>query len=332
MNKVFLNVDENATSAELERVIKYNIGRANILRDSIKDLDKAEKLKESLLADKDNSKVSSKLDSEEEQEEQEEYLYYYQILKNELSKCRTNEELTDTVLNNLPSCENKKYSSLVNRIKLEILKEIHELDAMLEDEDVKNDAELSEEILSEKANLYEIISIIEYVQTKGQENKIEESLITENRLIFLETPSGSIYAENDLYSIPEEYYEVFKNLLLSIKDGTFKNAKMFNSAHQTLGGMSEVKDFKTRIVFDRIGKDTYVIISIFTKKCDMDNSYRESLSNRVSYYKKNRDYLVEMLQDNEFIEKNKSIETELLKGLETKNLVKTVKGGSKYDK
>ena len=330
MNKVFLNVDENATSEELERIIKYNMGRANILRDSIKDLDKAEKLKESPLVDKDNSQVSVKLDLEEEEEE--EYLYYYQSLKNELSECRTNEELADAVLNNLPSRENKKYSSLINRIKLEVLKEIHELDTMLEDEDIKNDTELSEEILSEKEKLYEIISIIEYAQTKGQEDKIEELLITENRLIFLETPSGSIYAENDLYSIPEEYYEVFKNLLLSIKDGTFKNAKMFNSSHQTLGGMSEVKDFKTRIVFDRIGKHTYAIISIFTKKCDIDNSYRESLSNRVSYYKKNKNYLVGMLEDNEFIEKNKSIEIELLKGLETKNLVKTVKGGSKYGK
>lgn len=332
MNKVFLNIDENATLEELERVIKYNIGRANILRDNIKELDKAENLKVSQLVEKDNQDVFSELELEEEQEEQEEYLYYYQRLKDELANYSTNEELIDIILNNLPSCENKKYSDIVNRIKLEILKEINELDIMLEDEEVKNDAELNEEILIEKSKLNEIISTINYVQTEGQENKIEKSLISENKLIFLETPRGSIYAENDLYSISEEYYEVFKNLLLSIKNGTFKNAKMFNSTHQTLGGMSEVKDFKTRIVFDRIGNNTYVIISIFTKKCDMDTSYRESLSNRVSYYKKNRNYLVEMLQDNEFIEKNKSIETELLKGLETKNLVKTVKGGSKYDK
>ena len=331
MQNIFLNIDSSTSVDELEKVIKYNIGRASILRDNIKELDRVEQSKAKAIVK--SEMLSSEIEViQDDESEQQEYIYYYHNIQEELKNITSYEETVDAIRNTLPSRENKNYFNIVSRIKLELLKEIHELDIMLTEEEVKSDLKFKQDIDEEKSRLYEIINAINYLQTEKVHEQIEEKTSTDNKLVFLETPSGSIYAENDLYSIPEEYYEVFKNLLLSIKDGTFKNAKMFNSAHQTLGGMSEVKDFKTRIVFDRIGKDTYIIISIFTKKCDMDNSYRESLSNRVSYYKKNRDYLVEMLQDNEFIEKNKSIETELLKGLETKNLVKTIKGGSKYDK
>ena len=46
MYSIFLNIDSNTTTEELEKIVRYNIGKANILRESIKELDKVEVLRE----------------------------------------------------------------------------------------------------------------------------------------------------------------------------------------------------------------------------------------------------------------------------------------------
>lgn len=333
MNKVFLTIDKDTTLEELEKIIKYNIGRASIVRDNIKFLDKAEEIK--------NTSSSSKQDDCEEleitditedidEEKEDEYLYYYHNIIEQLKNDTKHSEILDIILDNLPSCENKNYLNIVNRIKLELLKQIYELDTLLNDDDIKCDIELTNEIVEEKAKIYAVIEAINYVQTEKKESQIEKVLTVDNKLIFLETPGGSIYAESDLYSISEEYYESFMNLLISIKNGTFKNVKMLNGGYKLLVGISEVKDFKTRIIFDQLGKNAYVIIGIFTKKCNTDTNYREFLVNRVSYYRKQKQYLKEMINDEDFVEKNKDIANRVLKGLAEKNLVKTIKG-DKYE-
>lgn len=331
MQNIFLKIDNDTSLEELEKIVKYNIGRANILRDSIKELDKVELQKKEHVPKKVIKHEQIKFESEEDSE-QEEYLYYYYNMQEELAKATNSDQVLEVVINTLPSCEHKKYLNIVSRIKLELLKEIHELDILSEEIDLKEDKDFLKEINIEKTKLFEVIRTVNYVQNNKKEEQVENSIDMNNKLIFLETPTGSIYAENDLYSIPEEYYESFKDLMLSIKNGTFRNVKMLNNNNQTLGGISEVKDFKTRIVFDRIGTDIYVIISIFTKKCDNDSLYRDSLVNRVDFYKKNKPYLIEMSHSEEFISKNRDIETGLLKGLEEKNLVKTLKGGNNHGK
>ena len=190
----------------------------------------------------------------------------------------------------------------------------------------------TEEVNKEKSRIQGYIDTIYYIQTEKKEIQVEKAINTENKLIFLETATGSIYAENDLFSIPEEYYQTFKELLLTIKKGTFKNVRTFSSNHKTLNSISEVKDFKTRVVFERLGKNTYAIIDIFVKKSDNDAGYRTALVNRVDYYKKTKSYLQEMIKDDTFLEKNRKIEENLINGLENKKLIKTGKGGNQSGK
>lgn len=331
MQNIFLNIDSSTSVDELEKVIKYNIGRASILRDNIKELDRVEQSKAKAIVK--SEMLSSEIEViQDDESEQQEYIYYYHNIQEELKNITSYEETVDAIRNTLPSRENKNYFNIVSRIKLELLKEIHELDIMLTEEEVKSDLKFKQDIDEEKSRLYEIINAINYLQTEKVHEQIEEKTSTDNKLVFLETPSGSIYAENDLYSIPEEYYESFAGLLLSIKNGTFKNVKMLNGSHQVICAVSEVKDFKTRVVFDRIDTNTYVIISIFVKKCDIDNAYRTALANRIDYYKKNRSYLAEMAKDSEFMDKNGIIEDKLLTGLAEKNLVKTIKVVNWYGK
>lgn len=331
MQNIFINVSEEATIEELEKVIKYNIGRASILRDNIKELDRVERTKGKSIKISEIPASNTEI-IEDTETEQQEYIYYYHNMQEELKNKTDSKEVITAINSTLPSQENKNYFNIVSRIKLELLKEIHELDTMLTEDEISEDPKFKQDIDEEKRKLYEIIGIINYLQTEKTHEQVERNTSINNKLVFLETPSGSIYAENDLYSIPEEYYESFAGLLQSIKNGTFKNVKMLNGSNQVICAVSEVKDFKTRVVFDRIDTNTYAIISIFVKKCDIDNAYRTSLANRIDYYKKNRPYLVEMAKDSEFMDKNSTIEDKLLTGLKEKNLVKTIKGGNKYGK
>ena len=152
MYDIFLSIDENTELEELEKIVRYNIGKANILREKIKELDKVEMLTEKRGNEIKEIQKEEAVDSEETEEE--EYIYYYRNMKKEIKKATNQEEIIDAILDTLPSCENKSYSSIVNRIKLELLKEIHDLDMMLTEEDTKNDVDLIEEV--NKENMDEV--------------------------------------------------------------------------------------------------------------------------------------------------------------------------------
>ena len=124
MYDIFLSIDENTKLEELEKIVRYNIGKANILREKIKELDKVEMLTEKRSNEIKEIQKEEEVDSEEIEEE--EYIYYYRNMKKEIKKATNQEEIIDAILDTLPSCENKSYSSIVNRIKLELLKEIHQ--------------------------------------------------------------------------------------------------------------------------------------------------------------------------------------------------------------
>lgn len=320
MEKIFLTAENEEN---LEKIIRYNIGKANTIRNELKLLESTIKSSKTKVENR-NSEVDIKTTEMETEEETEEYEYYYSNIMDDLGEklIIDDEELKQILISNLPSTENKKYLNIVNRIKLELLKEIYEYEKFKEEET----DEKCKEMFEKEIDFYKkVLKTIDYILTEELDTSIEKSSKIDNHLIFLKTHSGSIYAENDLLSIKEEYYESFKELLESIKNGTFKNVKMFNKTNRVLGGISEVKGFKTRIVFDRIDKDKYVIINIFIKKSDNDKGYQEFLKTRVDFYKKNKEVIKEQLKDNDYIEENKTIANNLFNGLENKNLVKTIK-------
>ena len=103
-------------------------------------------------------------------------------------------------------------------------------------------------------------------------------------------------------------------MLQSIKDGTFKSVKRFTSGSE-LSGLCEVKDFKVRVVFMRLNKDSYAIISAFVKKSDNDKAYRASLFKKYSDFKLVEDELIDSLSDESFIRLHKTHEEEVFRKL-----------------
>ena len=161
----------------------------------------------------------------------------------------------------------------------EILKEI------MDYEEIKSDSIGEEEIIEETQKLIDLDKRkINYIRNIKENSQSEEE-VRENNLYFLKTTSGNIYCLNDLDKIKNEYYESFDELFKSIKDGTFKGAKRLNSNNNKTSSLSEVRGFKTRVLFDKLDENTYIIIMCAVKKCDYDNGYKKSLETRGLTYR-----------------------------------------------
>lgn len=306
---------------DLEQVIKNNIETANIIR---KELIKLKQKATIIQSDYEISEISKSLEKtvldNTDDDREAEYYYYYSNLKEDYDKASTKEEQKEAVVSNLPSIHNNNYMLIINRIKAEIHKEYLELDSLKTDDE---SIEFIEEVEQEQKSLIELIEMINVSQTEEIRSIGTESK-KENKLVFLDTSSGNVYAQSDLLVMDEEYYEGFKNLLLSIEDGTFKGVKRFKN-NDAIKGVSEVRAYKIRVVFDRIDTDKYIIIHMFVKKTNNDRGYREKLINRVNYYQQNKDTIQAMMNDTEYLNQQHNLRDNIMKGLEAKNMVKEMK-------
>lgn len=244
--------------------------------------------------------ISKELVNEPE-EKNEKQIMDISFYLNQIKKCKS----IDEIISVLPKNNNYDFELLINTILMHYIEECVEIENFIVSEELTDDEH--EEFLSELHHKQEVMNkIIEYRnQPVKQEVEIEK-----NNLIYLTSSSGNIYALNDLKNIDVDYYDSFLELLNSIIDGSFKNVKNFSNNNK-IGQLYEVKDFKTRIVFDRIDKNTFIIISIFMKKTDKDLKYREQIVNRAQKYRNIREMLKMLCRNSEYIEENKDITIEL---------------------
>lgn len=307
---------------DLEQIIKDNIEIAKIIRRELVKLrqDSVDMESDCMVSEISRKELEVEFDDNISEDKEDEYYYYYSNLKDDYDKATTKEAQEEAVINNLPSVNNNNYMLIINRIKAEIHREYLELESLKTDDESLS---FIQEVEKEQQLLEELIKIIHTSQLE-EINLMENNLRKANKLVFLGTSLGNVYAQNDLLTIDEEYYDGFKNLLLSIEDGTFKDVKRFKN-NDSIKGISEVRGYKTRVVFDRIDKDKYVIIHIFVKKSNNDRGYREKLINRVSSYYQNRDSIKAMIQDVDYLNQQQNLRDELMRSLETKNKVKGMK-------
>ncbi len=231
----------------------------------------------------------------------------------ELNKL-TLDNIDEKILTILPDKSNYEFERIIYRLQLEVLKSINELEEFMEEAsltDDDRDAFDLEKDLEEKKLAYLKNALV------NEEEKDEK---VENTLIFVPTTGGNIRVLNELEKMPMEYYEAFLDLLLSIKDGTFKNSRHFiNNAN--LSGIREVKGFQTRILYERLAKNKYAIITAFIKKTNVDRGYLESIYQKTKDYFSVKENIKALLDNEEFLQMNKEYEEEiynLLKGSNNK--------------
>lgn len=298
--KLFIDTDNIGNYDELLSAVNSNIKRSSDIRSEIKKLQEMEIVEEIEEIDKYEKMQPGGIVTLTDSDEDLSYEYYYKNIK-DASIALSYDELKELIKYNFPSKNNSNYFRLSNRIKAEIYREIIELNKLLDDTD---DEEFLGEILQtiefEKMKLV-IINILE----SEKDNENEE--IINNKIVFHTTSLGNVYALDDIQNIDSEYYESILELILSIQNGTFKNVKYLGTNNLKLSGISEVKGFKTRVIFDRIDRNTYVILYIFIKKSDNDKGYREAFQNRISTYRSKSDILLSDINDYEFLEYNEEI-------------------------
>lgn len=307
----FIDTDTITDDEELLKALKHNNKVSFSMKQEIKEMEKL---------DEANKKMSFKIEKqnfeeddeyEEEQDEDSDYLYYYEPIK-DVSEDISITELEKIIKENLPSKNNPNYFKIISRMMAEILKEI------MEYEEIKSDSIGEKEIIEETQKLIDLNKRkINFIRsTKEKETNEEE--VKENNLYFLKTTSGNIYCLNDLDKIKNEYYESFEELFKSIKDGTFKRAKRLNSNNLKTSSLSEVRGFKTRVLFDKLDENNYIIIMCVVKKCNYDNGYKKSLETRGLTYRAMKPKILSQKNSEESKTENKDIEKKLFLKLENR--------------
>ena len=162
---------------------------------------------------------------------------------------------------------------------LESIKEIKEIEEFIEEEtDKESLLEMRHLVESEKEKIRILKELL-------KEEEKEEEIEKKNRIFLAPTPSGRIRIQEDMKTLPQETYPGFIELIESIKNGTFKGVKrLINDLNLDLA-ISEVRGDGIRILFSRMDKNTYTLVTAFQKKTMSSKGYHEMIKSRIQSYK-----------------------------------------------
>lgn len=318
----FIDISD-LTEGKLIEVIEENAKTAAFTREEIKKLKAAAKPKtatSSIIIDNSKKEEQPAVDRSDFEDEVE---YYYSQVK-EITPATISEKLHLCV----PKRTNKNFEKIILRLKLESLRNIREINEVIREYSSVEDPEemqmFKDEILYEQQKIAFYDNLLSPEKEEVEEIEEEE---TTNRMIFVPTNGGNIRILDEIDHIPDTFYDLFLELFLSIKDGSFKNVKRFTN-NAALTGLVEVKNPQSRVVFARLNENTYAIITAFVKKTQRDKGYVDSLKNKAADYKAISEILKRNLSNPEFLELHQQYEDELFRKLGYDPVTKTfVKGG-----
>lgn len=204
------------------------------------------------------------------------------------------------IMDILPLKSNYDYRNILMRLIAESIKEIKEMTELLidnSDEDEKRD--IRTYIDNEKRK----IAFINDLLKKKDIDNTNEIVDVHNTIILAPTSGGAIRVLDDLQRVSKEFYSSFKEIIDSVVNGTFKGVKRFNN-NNVLSGICEVRGNSVRVLFQRIDKNTYALITAFVKKTGMDRGYQDFIKLRVTDYKNISDSLRKMINNPEFMDEN----------------------------
>ncbi len=308
------------TEGELTEAIDANIKTARMVTREVAQLRKvaesAQKTTSGIMDLVTCSPVTEPPKEEIDIDFEDEVDYYYQ----ELKRCPSS-ELATHISEFLPSRRNYNYIRILYRLKAESLRNIKDIKDFIGGEglSLEEALEFRDELMLEE----ERIRLLDEQLSKKPSSETEEDLseTEENNLIFFPNAFGNIRVLDDIDGIDPDYYERFLELFTSIKNGTFKNVKRFSNNSQ-FAGLCEVKAFKVRVAFTRLGPNSYGIVAAFIKKSDKDLGYKTFLTKQYKDYQSSEPLLKESLSNPDFMALNKEYETELFNKLTKANTAK----------
>lgn len=309
MEFIILDLDDEISSEEIFEVISKNHNTSMLIDKEVKKL-KELSSKSTKRVEDDNKTPEKEIiydEADEVNSELDDKVDYYNYLISSIDDC---EDLQDQIESSLPNPNTGDYKTIVLRLKLKLLKSIKETaDFISECREELDDEDLEEY----KEEIRLCSKKLEILKSESNEEVNENKTSTKNNFFFPVSSMGNIRVIDEIEKISKsspEFCSEFLELFQSIEDGSFKRVKRFLNNNK-LVGISEVRGFKPRVVFDRIGKNDYVIITAFLKKCDNDRGYKDSLELKIQKYMSQRDNIVKKLNNPEYRALNEQYTNEL---------------------
>ena len=309
MEFIILDLDDGISSKEIFEVISENHKTSTLIDKEVKKL-KELSSKSTKRVEDDNKTPEKEMiydEADEVNSELDDKVDYYNYLISSIDDC---EDLQDQIESSLPNPNTGDYKTIVLRLKLKLLKSIKETADFISECREKFDDEDLEEY---KEEIRLCSKKLEILKSESNEEVNENKTSTKNNFFFPVSSMGNIRVIDEIEKISKsspEFCSEFLELFQSIQDGSFKRVKRFLNNNK-LVGISEVRGFKPRVVFDRIGKNDYAIITAFLKKCDNDRGYKDSLELKIQKYMSQRDNIVKRLNNPEYRALNEQYTNEL---------------------
>lgn len=309
MEFIILDLDDGISSKEIFEVISENHKTSMLIDKEVKKLKELSSKSTKRVEDYNKTPEKEMIydEADEVNSELDDKVDYYNYLISSIDDC---EDLQDQIESSLPNPNTGDYKTIVLRLKLKLLKSIKETaDFISECREEFDDEDLEEY----KEEIRLCSKKLEILKSESNEEVNENKTSTKNNFFFPVSSMGNIRVIDEIEKISKsspKFCSEFLELFQSIQDGSFKRVKRFLNNNK-LVGISEVRGFKPRVVFDRIGKNDYVIITAFLKKCDNDRGYKDSLELKIQKYMSQRDNIVKKLNNPEYRALNEQYTNEL---------------------
>ena len=286
----------NKTSLELYDLIKEQLKKKREMESKIKKYKAAQKEK---IEEDSSYDTKEEIEKEVKKEKGDFFDKYFKYIKNLIYDLKDSSDLYDNIKSIIDNLNDYYKDKTILRLQIELYKDIHEIYNFIsleniEDDNYKNELKIEALVYEKKLN------IIKSLKDKKEIEPVEKNL---NNLIFIPTKSSNRTLV-DIDKIPQESYPLFIELLDSIRSGILKNYKRFTSDNSNFEDLvlAEVRYNDARVLFERIDKNKYVIISMFIKKCRNNLGYKNTLYSAISAYKMVKDKLIELSSDSNFLQ------------------------------
>lgn len=179
-----------------------------------------------------------------------------------------------------------------------IQQEIYDTVALIKEEDFYFDNDVKIDVLKEykkKFKLYkkcrdffddQIKNIKEENYLEEKEEFIDETVVKTNFLFAMSNDMS--YIERDLKTVPEEYYDKIKELLLQKRYGLTKKTndkQLINN--EKLKQFRELKEDQIRIIYRNSYNNSIIILGVGVKKSDVDRNLYDRLAKRNNFVNDN---------------------------------------------
>ena len=226
----------------------------------------------------------------------------------------------------LPKPEYKSFFPIISGLIENLLKEIEELQELISNEK----EEKVKEYLKDELNILKMKETICIdVYKKAQEIKTTEDDFEkthQKNIIFAKTTSGNVYLQKDLKDIPEEYYQQIRECIEKIESGykeeNPEKAKAFTTINNKLVGLHEIKEFKLRVIYKILDKDTVYILLARMKKDNCESLDRDEMINRSENTDKEYQRLKKEIENQDkkekLIEEHKQIKENIFENIKAR--------------